>query len=78
MAETYSLAVTGSLADNKNFRPLALTLPDSAARVGSQQSTAASNGQVLCQGPDLGNGLYTIDAERSDPAKGLMYLLKVR
>ncbi len=77
MTETYSLAVTGALADN-DLRPQTLTLPDSAARIGSQQSTAADGAQVLCLGPDRGNGsFYTIDAERSDPSKGLLFLLKV-
>ncbi len=64
MTETYSLA---SLAADANSAGLvkSLTLPDSAARPGSQQNAMQNGSQVYVKGPDGGFAWYTFDAERS-------------
>ena len=74
---TYSVAITGALADNKNFVPLTLTMDDAYARPGGQQLAASTNTGFLCRNPDGSQSYYTLDAERSDPARNLRYFLKV-
>lgn len=73
---TYSLAATG-LNANSPFTAQPLTMDDAAAgRAGDQALAMATNGQVLCKGPDGQQRYYTIDASRSRPG-GPVYLLAV-
>ncbi len=75
MAETYSIATVGYNA-NSPASAQPVILPDSAARVGNEASVMATNGQILCKGPDGAQRLYTIDSGRSRPG-GPIYLLAV-
>lgn len=70
---TYSLAITGALADNPNL-VTNITLPDTSAQVGRQANAAMVNTQMLCKNVDGSQSWYTIDAERSIP--GVSRVLK--
>lgn len=73
---TYSIGTTG-LNANSPFTAQPLIMDDAAAgRPGDQMLAMATNGQVLCKGPDGAQRYYTIDAERSRPG-GPIYLLAV-
>lgn len=70
---TYSLAITGALADSPNL-VTNITLPDTSAQVGGQANAAMVNTQMLCKNVDGSQSWYTIDAERSIP--GVSRVLK--
>lgn len=64
---TYSLSVTGLNANHK-FTVTTLTLSDANALAGGQQMAMSQGTQFLCKGPDGGERLYRLDAERSTPS----------
>lgn len=68
---TYSLAVTGAAADSK-FAVANLTLDDANAQRGDQQSAMQLGTQILCKRADGSFGWYTLDAERSTPARPIL------
>lgn len=75
MAETYSLAAKGRLADSP-YTFSGTTLGDSAGRGNGQQAGLMMNGtQILCKNFDGSLSWYTIDSTRSTP--GNPVLLKV-
>ncbi len=69
---TYSLAITGYLADGGQNDPKNLTIQDDYARLGDMQNAMMTGQQVLCKGPDGAIRLYTFDAERSTPDKPIL------
>lgn len=71
---TYSLAITGSLADSP-WVTEPYTLDDAFARPGDMANAMQTGSQFLCKGPDGAQAWYTLDAERSTPDRPV--LLKV-
>lgn len=71
---TYSVAVTGSRAENP-FQPLNLTVDDTVARPGGQQRACMTGEQFLVRQPDGSSAYYTYDASRT--VNGQRVLLKV-
>jgi hypothetical protein len=72
MAETYSQSVTAMNANNVRYTPAPLTIGDSAAGAGGQQSDMRTGTQILCKGPDGAQRWYTIDPIRSVPGGSLV------
>ena len=66
---TYSLAVTGALAENAQ-QPLNNTVDDTVATFGGQQNACMTGEQFLVQGPDGGQYWATYDASRTVPGMG--------
>ena len=66
---TYSLAVTGALAEN-SFQPLNNTVDDTVATLGGQQNACMTGEQFLVRGPDGGQYWATYDAGRTVPGAG--------
>lgn len=74
---TYSIAQTGIPADNEQL-PSSLQVDDAAfGRVGAMQGSMSDGLPALCKGPDGGQALYVMDAERSDPSRGIRIMRKV-
>jgi hypothetical protein len=80
VTETYSLAITGCLADNpqasRSETAGLYTVGDSVARHGSIRNACMLGTPFLAKGPDGGVAWYTYDAERSR-AGGPLVLLRV-
>lgn len=81
---TYSLGFTGAPADNdmqegyqKATTSQSLSIDDTVARPGDQQSAMMLNTQFIARGTDGQEAFYTYDAERSDPARGIRILKRV-
>lgn len=72
---TYSLAVTGALADSVFSGREPVTLPDSNATPGGMANAMQNGTQLLCKNADGSQSWYTLDAERSTPS--VPVLLKV-
>lgn len=72
---TYSLSITAADATNQ-FAPKLITLDDDRATHNAQRRSMALGNRVLCLNPDGSQGFYKMDAERSNPTRGLIYLLK--
>lgn len=72
---TYSIGFQGVRADAVSNSGT-LALPDDYARPAGQAYAAAQGLDLACRGPDGAVANYKIDAERSDPARGLIYLVK--
>lgn len=72
---TYSLALTGAGAHNP-FAPKRLTMDDTYATTGGQNLAMQSGTPFLCQNQSGMQNFYKIDAERSDPSRGLIFLLR--
>ncbi len=82
-APTFSLSVTGYGSHNPNSTYKAVQVPD-ASLDGQTTATAASRGGIMSDGDTLickgANGIlraHKFDAERSDPSRGIYYLLPV-
>ena len=73
---TYSVAFKGIAADAGVSGSKNITLSDDQARPGGQALAASTGLEFLCKGPDGAQFLGTIDAERSDPDRGLIYILR--
>lgn len=80
-APTYSLSVTGFGAHNPVITKAVLQVPDASVD-GQTTATGASMGGImsdgdvlLCKGPSGITRPHKFDAERSDPSRGLYYLL---
>ena len=65
---TYSLAVTGILADQVTGTAKVTTLADTQAVAGGQQNAMAQGTAFLCKLADGSQQLCVLDAERSTPA----------
>ncbi len=83
MAVTYSLSVTGYGAHNPNVTYKSLMVPD-ASLDAQTTATAAGIGGIMADGDTLlcknargESRNHKFDAERSDPSRGLYYLLPV-
>ena len=81
---TYSVGTTGAPADNrmeegyqKATSSQSLTIDDTYARLGGQQLAMQNGTQILCLGVDGTSAFYQLDAERSDPSKGIRVLRRV-
>lgn len=80
---TFSLSVTGYGAHNPNVTYKNIQIPD--ASIDAQTtSTAASRAGIMadgdtliCKGPNGILRAHKFDAERSDPSRGIYYLLPV-
>lgn len=73
---TYSLAVTGALADNPQQPQTAIDVDDTVARApGDQQSAMMLRTPFLCQMPDGSSQWCVYDETRSRPG-GPLYLLR--
>lgn len=72
---TYSLSITAAGARNI-WAPKLLTLDDAYATPGGEAGAMSDGTVITCKKPDGSTGNYKIDAERSDPARNLIYLLK--
>ena len=66
---TYSLAVTGALAENP-AQPLNNTVADDVGRPGAVQRACSTGEQFLVQGPDGGQYWATYDADRTVAGMG--------
>lgn len=73
---TYSIGTKGAIA-GQPFATKIVTIDDVRSPPAGQQRAMMLNGRILCQNPDLSQSEYKIDAERSDPSKGLIFLLPV-
>lgn len=77
MVETYSLAVTGAMAENQQQPQTAIDVGDSEARApGAQQGAMSARTPFLCQMPDGSQQWCRYDETRSIPG-GPLYLLRV-
>lgn len=74
---TYSVGFGGIAADAGPSATKNIILSDDQARPGGQAGAMANGLAFLCKGPDGAQGLYKIDAERSNPDTGLIFLVKV-
>jgi len=73
---TYSVAITGALAEN-SFQPLNNTVDDTVARPGGQARACQTGEQFLVRGPDGGQYWATYDADRTVPnGAGITRVLK--
>ena len=73
MAETYSIAQKGYLAEDTMLSALPrYTLPDSSATPGGMQNAMQNGKQVLVQQPDGSQAWFTLDPERSTPANPVL------
>jgi hypothetical protein len=63
---TYSVAITGALAENPQI-PLNNTVSDTVARLGGQARACMTGEQFLVRGPDGGQYWATYDASRTVP-----------
>ena len=68
---TYSQSITGVSA-NSLFAATTLTLADANAATGAQLNSMQNGTVFLCKGPDGGQQLYRLDAERSTPSKPVL------
>lgn len=76
---SYSIGLTGA-STRQQAGVKTLTIDDSVAggpNYGGFQGACTDNTQFLCKRPDGSQGYYTFDAERSNPAIGLVYLKPV-
>lgn len=77
MVETYSLAITGAMAENQQQPQTAIDIGDSVARApGDQQSAMMLRTPFLAQMPDGSQQWCVYDETRSRPG-GPLYLLKL-
>jgi len=73
---TYSVAVTGALAENPQL-PLNNTVDDTVARPGGQARACSTGEQFLVRGPDGASYWATYDADRTVPnGAGIQRVLK--
>lgn len=73
---TYSVGFGGIAADAGPSATKNIALPDDYARPAGQAYAMSQGALLSCRGPDGAAANYKIDAERSDPDKGLIYLVK--
>lgn len=73
---TYSVGFKGIAADAAVSGSKNIVLSDTQAQPGGQQAAMSNGLEFLCKGPDGAQALYTIDAERSNPDIGLIYLIR--
>lgn len=72
---TYSIAFGGIPADAGPSATKNVILPDDYARPAGQAYAMSQGALLSCKGPDGAVKICKIDAERSDPDKGLIYLV---
>lgn len=72
---TYSLAFMGTGAHNP-FSPKRLTMDDAYATPGAQAGAMSQGTVITCQNQAGIQQNYKIDAERSDPSRGLIFLIR--
>lgn len=72
---TYSLAVTGALAENP-AQPLNNTVDDTVARPGGQARACQTGEQFLVRGPDGGQYLAAYDDRTIPNGSGITRVLK--
>lgn len=79
---TFSLAQTGYGAHNPvvSFKPLVVGDTDVDGNVvgntiGGQKRAMMTGEPIICQSPSGQLRAHKIDAERSDPSRGLLYLI---